>query len=284
MNITKLDGTIEPFDPNKLDTSLARSGASESVRKQVITQIESELVENMSTSVIYRKAFRMLAKLEEQPDVRFRYSLRRAISDFGPSGFPFEKFVGEVYRLKGYKVQVGQKLRGKCVSHEMDIIADRDNERLTAELKFHNKLSLKSDLKVILYVRARFDDLIAGGSYEDKTPRLAIITNTKFSSNAMRYGECAGLELIGWNHPRNEGNLHDLIMQSGIHPLTALSSLSKKQKRYFLEQGLVLCQELSADNAQALYQANAVLPKHKVQKVLDEIKQICECVGPTCEV
>lgn len=282
MNVKKLDGTIEPFDPNKLDTSLARSGAHKEVRDKVIKQIEEQLVDGMSTSVIYRKAFRLLDKLEEKPDVRFRYSLRRAISDFGPSGFPFEKFVGEVFRLKGYQVQIGKKIKGKCVPHEMDLIADRGDERFTAELKFHNKLSLKTDLKVTLYIRARFDDLIAGGYYEDKKPRLGIITNTKFSSNAIRYSECAGLELIGWNHPRDNGNLHDLVMKSGIHPLTALSTLSKKQKRYFLEQGLVLCQELSADDAKILKQAKAVLPKHKIQKVLDEIETFNKCIGPDC--
>lgn len=284
MQVVKLDGTVEEFDPKKLDASLLRSGASKQTREEIIATIEKELKDGESTSAIYKRAFKLLEKYDTRPEVTFRYSLRRAISEFGPSGFPFEKFVGEVFRLQGYNVQVGKKIRGRCVMHEMDVIGDKDNERFTAELKFHNKLTIKTDLKVTLYVRARFDDLIEGGFYGDKKPRLAIITNTKFSSNAIRYGECAGLELIGWNHPRREGNLHDLIMESGIHPLTALSTLTKKQKMYFLEQGVVLCQELSRDNGKLIREARSVIPQAKQQKILDEIKMVCECVGPTCRV
>lgn len=282
MQVTKLDGTTEEFDPKKLDASLLRSGASRKARNEIITHIQGELHEGITTSHIYRHAFTLLEQYDQSPAVSFRYSLRRALSEFGPSGFPFEKFVGEVFRLQGYKVQVGKKIRGRCVMHEMDVIGDREGERFTAELKFHNKLSIKTDLKVTLYVRARFDDLIAGGYYGEKKPRLAIITNTKFSSNAIRYGECAGLELIGWNHPRREGNLHDLIMQSGIHPVTCLSSLTKKQKRYFVEQGIVLCRELSHNSGQVLKEARSVIPKTKIAKVLEEIDTICECVGPQC--
>ena len=282
MQVKKLDGTTEEFDPKKLDASLIRSGVDKKIRAEIIKHIQGELFDGMTTSAIYKHAFKLLDKYDQRPEVSFRYSLRRAISEFGPSGFPFEKFVGEVFRLQGYKVQVGKKIRGRCVMHEMDIIGDKPDERFTAELKFHNRLTIKTDLKVTLYVRARFDDLIAGGYYGDKTPRLAIITNTKFSSNAIRYGECAGIELIGWNHPRRDGNLHDLIMQSGIHPLTALSTLTKKQKMYFLEQGVVLCQELSRDNARMLREAKSMVPKTKLQKILEEIETVCECVGPNC--
>ncbi len=282
MYVHKLDGTREQFDTRKLETSLKRSGASKAVRDAIIAEVEKSSFDGISTSVIYKHAFALLKKTDLHREVSFRYSLRRAISQFGPSGFPFEKFVGELYKLSGYKVQVGKKIKGRCVVHEMDIIGDKANERFTAELKFHNKLSIKTDLKVALYVRARFDDLIAGGYYGYKTPRLAIITNTKFSANAIAYGECAGLELIGWNHPRREGNLHDLIIQSGIHPLTCLSTLSQKQKQYFLEQGLVLCSELSRDSARVLREVTAIVPRSKISKILEEIDTICECIGPHC--
>ena len=283
MQVTKLDGTTEEFDSQKLRGSLERSGADTPTINRIISHIERELFTGITTSHIYKHAFKLLGEQEEDRGVNFRYSLRRAISEFGPSGFPFEKFVGEVYRLRGYKVEVGKKLKGRCVSHEMDVIGKKSDEIFTAELKFHNKLTIKTDLKVALYVRARFDDLIAGGYYGEKKPRLAIITNTKFSSNAIKYGECAGLELIGWNYPRHgKGNLHDLIEQSGIHPLTCLSSLTKKQKQHFLNLGVVLCQELIANDAELIYSAKNIIPKAKRQKILDEIQMVCECVGPKC--
>jgi len=283
MLVTKLDGTQEQFHAKKLRQSLQKSGADKRTVDTIISHIEKELFDGITTSRIYKHAFDLLERHTESPEINFRYSLRRAISEFGPSGFPFEKFVGEVFRLKGYRVEVGKKLKGKCVMHEMDVIGKTKDEVFTAELKFHNKLTIKTDLKVALYVRARFDDLIAGGYYGDKKQRLAIITNTKFSSNAIKYGECAGIELIGWNYPRHgKGNLHDLIQESGIHPLTCLSSLTKKQKQYFLNQGIVLCQELVKDNARMLQESGNIVPKGKRQKVLDEIEVICKCVGPQC--
>ncbi len=285
MQVTKMDGTQEEFDASKLYGSLERSGADETTIDSIINHIESELHDGITTTHIYKRAFKLLDKKLHTPEVNFRYSLRRAISEFGPSGFPFEKFVGEVFRLKGYTIEVGKKLKGRCVSHEMDVIGKTEDEIFTAELKFHNKLTIKTDLKVTLYVRARFDDLIAGGFYGDKKQRLAIITNTKFSSNAIAYGECAGIELIGWNYPRKgRGNLHDLIIESGIHPLTCLSSLTKKQKQHFLNQGVVLCQELMDNDARLIHEAGHLVPKNKKQKIFDEINLVRKCVGPQCSI
>ena len=286
MQVLKLDGTYEEYDEKKLANSLARSGVAQDVQKKIIDKVRSELFEGISTSKIYKRAYKLLEHEDAvQPEVTFRYSLRRSISEFGPSGFPFERFVGEIFRLKGYNIQVGKVLKGKCASHEMDVVGHKDDEVFTAELKFHNRLTIKTDLKVALYVRARFDDLIAGGIYGEKKQRLAIITNTKFSSNAIRYSECAGIELIGWNYPRQgQGNLHDLVQESGIHPLTCLSTLSKKQKLYFLDKQAVLCQDLSADDYKMLREAREVIPKSKIDKIIEEIVRVCECVGPTCVI
>ncbi|MFW0870889.1 MAG: ATP cone domain-containing protein [Patescibacteria group bacterium] len=278
MLITKQDGSQEEFDPHKLDESLLRAGTSKEAREEIIERITDEIEEGMSTTVIYRKAYKLLEKYEKRPEVTFRYSLRRAIADFGPSGFPFEKFIGEVYRLEGYQVEVGKKIKGRCATHELDIVGHKEGEIFTAELKFHNKQSIRTDLQTTLYMRARFDDLIAINYYKDTTPRLAIITNTKFTSSAINYGECMGIELIGWNFPRREGNLHDVIMKSGIHPLTCLSSLSKSQKRYFLEKGLVLCRELVENDMQALREARGIVPESKLGKIREEIELIQQAV------
>lgn len=286
MKVQKQDGSYETFAPLKLNRSLTRSGASKEVRDKIIAQVESQLYDGITTSEIYKLAFRILRNESDTPDtvsVTFRYSLRRSISDFGPSGFPFEKFVGELFRLQGYKIDIGKKIKGACVTHEMDVIGRKDNEIFTAELKFHNRQNIKTDVKVALYIRSRFNDLISGGFYEGKKQRLAIITNTKFSSDAIRYGQCSGLELIGWNFPKKgHGNLHDLIQQSGIHPLTCLSTLSKKQKDYFLEQGLVLCRELAANNYQVLHETKNIVPRSKVPKIIEEIERIRACTGNTC--
>jgi hypothetical protein len=118
-----------------------------------------------------------------------------------------------------------------------------------AEAKFHNELGIKSDLKVALYVKARFDDL-KGVKYMYGKERYVdegwLITNTKFSTTAIHYGECQKLTLIGWNYPK-VGNLQDMIQDSGLHPLTCLSTLSGNQKHMLLNRGIVLAKTLKED-------------------------------------
>jgi len=57
---------------------------------------------------------------------------------------------------------------------------------------------------------------------------------------------CKKLTLIGWNYPR-QGNLHDLIVDSGLHPLTCLTTISASQKQLLLGRGIVLCKDLETD-------------------------------------
>ena len=238
--ITKADGTEEAFDVSKLEHSLERAGASREEINEVTEQIGRELVPGMTTANIYRRAFSLLKKMERP--VASRYSMRRAVLDLGPTGFPFEKFVAEMFKRKGFETKTGVTLPGKCVAHEVDVIARKGNECWGFEMKFHNKLGLRTDSKVALYVRARFDDLqnAPKDAHTCTLSKTFLITNTKFSKGAIDYGVCAGLDLIGWNYPR-EGNLLDLVIETGVYPITVLTSLSKKEKKILMEHGIVLC-------------------------------------------
>jgi len=243
ITITKEDGTKESFDPNKLHFTLGKAGAPKEVQDKIISRIESELTEGMSTRKIYRHAFTLLRK-EVRPAAA-RYSMRRAVLAFGPTGFPFETFVGEIFKAKGYRVQTDQILKGACVEHEVDMIAQKEHECIAAELKFHNSLAIKTDIQVALYVEARFEDLKAGSVKEQQfcVTTGMLVTNTKFTSQAIAYGECKKLLLIGWNYPR-EGNLHDLIAETRRHPITSLTTLSNSEKARLLTERVVLCQTL----------------------------------------
>jgi hypothetical protein len=63
----------------------------------------------------------------------------------------------------GYTVAYNRFLQGRCVQHEIDIIAERDGRRLFAECKFHNRATYRNDVKLPLYLRARSLDLAATG-------------------------------------------------------------------------------------------------------------------------
>ncbi|MBX4199229.1 restriction endonuclease [Candidatus Parcubacteria bacterium] len=217
MDVVKANGVREAFDVSKLRASLINSGASDTDTEKVVSHIEAELHESMSTGEIYKHAFEYLKELNVH--TAHSYSLRRAVMKLGPTGFPFEKLVAEIYKERGYEAVVDQVVMGKCVPHEVDVVAWNDDELIMMEAKYHNEQGTKSDLKVILGVKARWDDLKHGEfDYGNKTRKLTrgvLITNTKFSSTAIQYGKCEDLDMIGWNYPE-KGNLQEMIEASPV--------------------------------------------------------------------
>lgn len=272
--VTKANGEREIFDVNKLKNSLRRAGAEENIIERIAKKIETELVDGTETTKIYKKAFSMLVKKANISAAR--YSVRRAILDLGPNGFPFEDYIGEIYRSKGYNVEVGKTVKGLCVIHEIDIVAQNKEELVMAELKFHNNVGVKTDLKVVLYVKARFDDIEKANSYkevaENKIFKKMVITNTKFSSRAIQYANCAGLTLVGWDYP-SKGNIQELIDETGLHPITALTTLNNKEKQNFLQQGIVLCKDLKGGGKNLLSSAN--ISEDKINQILSEVSVLC---------
>ncbi|MCX6703172.1 MAG: ATP cone domain-containing protein [Candidatus Zambryskibacteria bacterium] len=270
--ITKADGTREKFDVAKLENSLKKAGAGAKVAEDIISNIQNELTDGITTLEIYRKAFDLLHK-EEKP-IALKYSLKRAIMELGPSGFPFEKFIAEIFKYKGYTAETGKIVKGFCVEHEVDVVAWNDQKLIMCEAKFHNDPGMKSDLKIALYVKARFDDLRQMTFKYGKERKLDegwLITNTKFSSTAIEYGSCqGGLIMVGWNYPPR-GNLHDLVLEAKLHPVTCLTSLSGREKKFLIQQNMVLCKSIT-ENPGILPMLG--LSPVKIKKVLLEIEML----------
>ncbi|MEK7150230.1 MAG: ATP cone domain-containing protein [Patescibacteria group bacterium] len=268
--IVKSNGERERFDIKKLETSLAKLNASGRVIGLICDHVVKELREGMSTSEIYTHAYSLLRR-HERP-VALKYSIRRAVTELGPSGFPFEKFIAEVYKARGYKAETNLSAMGHCVEHEVDVMAWNENKLIIAEAKFHNAIGLKSDLKVALYVKARFDDLkdtlFSVEGKKRKFDEACLITNTKFTSHATNYAECSNLRIIGWNYPK-EGNLHSIIEDFNLHPITALTTLSSSEKRDFILKGLVLTKNLSSDIL-----INNSIKETRVDSIIQEIREL----------
>lgn len=267
--VVKADGTKELFDIGKLEFSLKRAGATSKAINEILQHINEHLEDGITTREIYKHAFELLQN-KDQP-IALKYSLKRAIMDLGPSGFPFEDFVAEIFRQKGFTTETGKIVRGFCVEHEIDVVAWNEEKLIMVEAKFHNQLGIKSDLKIALYVKARFDDLrqmTFKYGRERKLDEGWLVTNTKFTTTAIEYGSCqGGLKMIGWNYPPI-GNLHDMILEAKLHPLTCLTSLNGREKKALLEQGIVLCKTLSENKK--LLEAIGVTDV-KAKKVLEEI-------------
>ena len=267
--VTKADGEKEYFDPTKLERSLERAGATSVVRARIAERIMQELQPGMTTEQIYNHAFSML-QTEGPAHIAARYSVKRAVFALGPSGFPFEQFLAEVLRAHGWTTRTGVALNGRCVPHDVDVLAEKNGRRIGIEAKFHNDPGGKTDVKDALYVHARYEDLKRAPEASARVDEGWLVTNTRFTRNAIRFAQCSNLVLLGWDYPNRRG-LQEMIEEAHVHPLTCLTTLSEGEKNRLLDKKIVLCKSVSTPH---LLQEYGVRPD-KVQAVLEEARQLC---------
>jgi hypothetical protein len=241
--IKKSSGALEPFSIEKFRRSLSKAG----VPNDIIEKLSNEILNTPgihTTRDIYAFAYDYLKKT--QKPLAARYNLKHALYELGPEGFAFERFVAQLFRWQNYTTLLDQILAGKCVEHEIDIVLARDGKRKMVECKFHNMPGTKSDVKVPLYIQARYEDIRTSSmKNSDSFDKAVLITNTQFTSQAIHYGECVGIELIGWAYPE-KGNIADLITMLNAHPITVLSELTPHQKKRLIERGIFFCKDLIA--------------------------------------
>lgn len=268
-SVVKADGELELFDPAKLEHSLELAGATSTVRARILLHVLKELRPGIRTEDIYTHAFEILRSEETMP-VAARYSIKRAVFALGPSGFPFEQFLAEILRAHGWRTSTGVALTGRCSPHEVDVLAEKNGRRIGIEAKFHNDPSGKTDIKDALYVYARYEDLKHAPLAASRVDEGWLVTNTQFTRNAVRYAQCAGLTLLGWDYPRTRGLLA-LIEEAKVHPITCLTSISDSQKRHLLDKKIVLCKSIQAPH---LLQDFGIKPD-KIPIVLEEANRLC---------
>ena len=236
IKVRKANGQLEEFSEIKVRQSLKRAGANPEVINKILSQLIGQLQEGISTKTIYRKVYDLLNQL--QAGQGYRYSLKNSLMQLGPSGYPFEKFIARLLNHLGYQTQTQAIVTGKCINHEIDVIAKKDNQSNMVECKFHNRAGTKTRSKDALYTQARFLDVA------DQFTRPWLVTNTKLTGDAIKYGECQGMNLIAWRYPK-QGSLEHLIEQNNLHPLTCYNFLDRHDRQLLFQNDLVLCQDLS---------------------------------------
>lgn len=274
VTITKADGTTEYYKVEKLRRSLRRAGADSEEINAIVSDVDKILYDGIRTQEIYRHAFALLR--DSKPPAAARYSLRRALFNLGPTGFPFESFLARLFETEGYTTKTGTMLQGACVAHEIDLAAYTDAHSFIAEAKFHARPGIKSDLQVAMYSYARFLDLQNVRICAEDVCGISefwLITNTKFTSTAERYAECVGLKLLSWDYPKRN-NLHDRIQRSGVYPVSILQTISTAQIETLIDRGLILCRDVIEH--QSLLR-HLHLSKRKQEALLAEVRDICEC-------
>jgi Holliday junction resolvase-like predicted endonuclease len=271
--VIKASGEKEAFSEQKLRNSLHRSGAPAPLVDQVVKAMWDEMFDGISTKKIYQLAFRLLRRYERIHAAR--YSLKDAIMKMGPSGYPFEHFVGKLLQTKGYDVEVGVFVQGKCVQHEIDVVATKAGKTIMVECKYHNDRGKLSNVHVPLYINSRFKDVFEVWAKQAEHKHTIfegwVVTNTRFSSDATDYGLCAGLKLLGWDFPKNAG-LKEMVEQAGFFPITVITALSQKQKQALMDKELVLCHDL-IENENLV---SVILhDRRKTDAVLKEARDLC---------
>lgn len=267
--VIKSSGEKTDFSLTKLRNSLYHSGADKFIVDDILNIVRDELYQGISTKEIYNRAFALLKK--NKPIYASKYKLKKAIYELGPTGFPFEKFIGELMKYSGYEVKVGQILKGKCVNHEVDVIARKNGRHILAECKFHNDKASTCNVKIPLYIHSRYRDIIDGKSDSEGTPYKAlVVTNTRFTLDATNYGNCVGLYLLSWDYPKKNA-LKDRIDRLGLYPLTVSTLLSNREKQFLLSRDIVLCRQLLNDS---FYLDHLGISEVRKTKILKEISSL----------
>jgi hypothetical protein len=271
--VLKADGSSEYFKVEKLRRSLRRAGASNSEIVAITEAVAEKLYDGIKTQEIYRIAFELL-RGSEQPAAA-RYSLRRALFGLGPTGFPFERYLARLFEAEGYTTKTGLIIQGHCAPHEIDVAAYKEDHSFVAEAKFHSRPGTKTDLQVAMYAYARLLDLRDARVCTDDICGIRefwLITNTKFTSTAEKYGACSNVTMLSWDYPRHN-NLHDRIQRLGVYPISVLHSLTQSQIITLLGNDIILCSDIMA-KPHTLRHLH--LSEQKVSEVLAEAKSICE--------
>ena len=273
INIVKHSGDTVPFDVVKLINSLRNSQTNEELIQQIVDQVENQIYEGITTKQIYKMAFKML-KGKSRVSAS-KYKLKKALMELGPTGFPFEKLVGKIMDQEGFETKIGVIVQGNCVQHEVDVIALKDNNHYMIECKYHSHQGRFCNVKIPLYIHSRFLDVEKRWKrqkgHEAKLHKGGIYTNTRFTTDAIQYGKCVGLLLTSWDYPMGN-SLKDRIDKSGLHPLTALTTITKTEKTKLLEKGIVLCKELH-ENPALLEQIGT--PKSRQKNILEDSRELC---------
>jgi len=270
--VIKSTGKKELFSIKKFRRSLRKAGASQKLITEIVKALEKK-PEMRSTKEIYEFALSFLHK-KDRP-IAARYNLKKALMDLGPAGYSFETFIAELFRAQGYIIDREKVVPGACIDHEVDVSAHKDKKHYMIECKFHNRRGLKSDVKVTLYIQARFDDIKKAwkkrNHHDHKIHGAWVVTNTSFTSLAIKYAECVGIQLLDWKYPEKT-NLPDTIHKFGLHPITALTTLNKRQQKECIKAGFVLCRQ-ARQHKELLKRFK--FSDYQIKKLIQEAETVC---------
>jgi hypothetical protein len=276
MKIIKHSGAIVDFNREKLKQSLLKSGANKSLVSEVLKTIEEQIYEGIATKQIYKLAFSLLKKASNAHAAR--YNLKEAIQLLGPAGFFFEKYIARIFASEKYNTVTNLVLKGKCVFHEIDILVKKNEAISMVECKFHLGKDANTDVKVPMYILSRYNDLKDREhpifSQKDHLSKCWIVTNNRFTTDAITFAKCSDLNLLSWNYPETN-NLKTKNDTNSLYPVTCLTTLSLAEKDKLLVLDVILVKEL-INNSDSLERIG--LSPNRIKNVLKEASELCRYI------
>ena len=244
--VTKADGSKQPFDKQKIINTCLRLQATLEQAQSIADRIQAKAYDGIPTRKILQMIFQHMKKY--RPAIGYQIDLKQAIAMLR-SKPDFEIFVAKLFEAMEYEVETNLIMQGKCIEHEIDVIARKGNEVILIEVKHHVNHHTYSGLDVFLQMNSTLEDLKEGyeiGKNKLKFTRAILICNTKVSDHARRYALCRGLEFIAWKFPPEKG-LERLIEEYKLYPITFLKNIERGEAHKLADIGIVTVKQLLDD-------------------------------------
>lgn len=272
MKVRKADGSLQDFEKEKVIRTCLRMGATREEAEWVAGEVEKKVYENIPTREILQLIFKYLGELK--PKLKHQRDLREAISLLKPKP-DFELFIGKILEEYGYKIERNLIIPGRCVEHEVDVVAKRDEETLLVEIKHHYNHHTYTGLRVFLEAWAAYEDIREGfekGNHNFNFTKLLVISNTKLSAHGKRFCECKGISYIGWRYPEERG-LERLIETKKLYPISIMRNLEEKERDKLVNAGIVLIKQIASLKPEELHKKTKI-PKEFCLKMIQKANEI----------
>lgn len=272
MEIIKASGEKEKYNVQKIRSSLRFAGIPKPAIDKVCNVINKKIKPGTKTEKIYREVINILEK--ENPVYARKYSLKRALMELGPAGFWFEKYFAAILEEYGYTTWVNLIMQGNCTDHEVDVLAEKDGKKNVIEMKYNNRAGRKTDIKDTMYAYSRFLDI---KEHEKNRGNKDVylcwaVTNTQFTSKAVKYGNCKKFKVIGWGYPKNDG-LPEMIRKKRLYPITILPSVDKRVFKKLEEENIYFARDLLRFSPEEMYK-KFLMKKSLAKKILSQATEL----------
>lgn len=244
VQVIKFDGRKEEFDRNKIIRTCIRVGSDSATAHRIAEKVEKSAFDGITTKEIYSIILKELESVGKKAVAA--YTLKESVAKLDP--FIFEIYVKRILEAHNYKCESNRIVQGKCVEHQIDIIARNDAEYLV-ECKRHKNPHRFCGLGICLQVQARLEDICDGSENNMNScmfGRAWIITNTKFSEHAKKYASAKNIRLTGWKYPEN-ASFEVLVDSENLYPISVMPIRRETVNRLF-RNGVITIHDINEES------------------------------------